>query len=1012
MESYDPSATAQTGKTDKEALFTPFVFSATSDHSLRATLEQYSTYLDAHPHVNTHDLAWTLRERRSLFPFRTTFSAQSTDDLKTQIDSRLQGAAAEVGLKSMTVSKGQRPKVLGVFTGQGAQYHRMGAELLERSSVARGIIQTLEDHLARLDEDDRPTWSLTAELLSDATSTRVGEAVISQPICTAVQILLVDLLRLGGLELDCVVGHSSGEIAAAYAAGYLTARDAICIAYYRGLHVQKAYSPRGKHIPGAMVAVGTSMADAQDLCKLEEFSGRISVAASNSPSSVTISGDEDAVDELQVILDDEKIFNRRLKVDKAYHSSHMLSCADAYTQSLRSCGVKVQTPPAGRACVWLSSVYNRPMGAESCLDAEYWVDNMTRPVLFSQALASVLAESPAQLAVEVGPHPALKGPALQTIQEAIDSSIPYTGTLSRQADALPALATSLGFVWQHLGTDGVDLCRFERALNQDEGKSAYKVVKGLPTYQWNHGVRHWYESRTSRQMRLRQNPVTSSLLGDVAPDSGPHCRSWRNLLRTGELEWLSGHQVQGQTVFPAAGYVSTAIEAARSLWKGEDIRMIELNNFVIHQAVVFEQDDAGVDVLISLSDVRQPTPDRIKARFTYSAAMGGGANGDELSLAASGDVEVVLGIQSPSLFPERSPKDPHMIGVDSERFYSALATLGYNFSGRFRSLTSMSRKHGKSTCMVQMSPNGPDDETPLIHPAELDAAFQSVILAYSYPHDDQLRSLHLPTNIGRIRVNPALCKAEDRTDVTLVPVDAALTPNRAESTTPARGFTGNIQLFTENYANVAIQVEGVRLVPLGGSAVDQDRNVFSKLEWINSAPDALTAARDTVITQDHCDILIALERISAYYLRQFDAQVAPDHPIRSERPYSCYLEYAKHVVKLVEGGQHRWFKREWKNDSLEDVLEATKDFSDIIDVRVMHLVGQTMPKAFRGETTMLENFRTTGLLDEYYAKGFGLGQSSIWISRAVAQITDRYPQLKMLEIGEQFPRPYYCLQSS
>jgi acyl transferase domain-containing protein len=214
-------------------VFTPIVFSAMSEHSLRALLREYLAYLRNTDGLNYRDLAWTLRQRRSLLPYRAAFVARSVEELASQIETGLQDEDGKVGIRALPMAEDLKPKILGIFTGQGAQYARMGAELIEKSPAARRIIHELGSHLARLPSKDRPTWSLEAELLADSTSSRVGEAALSQPLCTAVQILLVELLRLAKVHLACVVGHSSGEIAAAYAAGYLTARDAIVIAYYR-----------------------------------------------------------------------------------------------------------------------------------------------------------------------------------------------------------------------------------------------------------------------------------------------------------------------------------------------------------------------------------------------------------------------------------------------------------------------------------------------------------------------------------------------------------------------------------------------------------------------------------------------------------------------------------------------------------------------------------------------------------------------------------------------------------
>lgn len=218
----------------QQTILTPVVFSAMSERSLRATLEQYAAFLKSNPSIDLQDMAYTLRARRSLFSFRAAFHAGSVEELAAHIDAKLADSKdSSVGVRALQVAESARPRILGVFTGQGAQYARMGAELMEKSPAARRIVKELESYLSDLPAEERPTWSLEAELLADANSSRVGQAALSQPLCTAVQIMLVDLLRLANVQLDGVVGHSSGEIGAAYAAGFLTARDAIIVAYYR-----------------------------------------------------------------------------------------------------------------------------------------------------------------------------------------------------------------------------------------------------------------------------------------------------------------------------------------------------------------------------------------------------------------------------------------------------------------------------------------------------------------------------------------------------------------------------------------------------------------------------------------------------------------------------------------------------------------------------------------------------------------------------------------------------------
>lgn len=949
-------------------------------------MTEYSSYIQWNPEVDPSDLAYTLCHRRSVLPHRLALPAGSLADLQSAITEVLARKDTPMGVRALPISVRAAPELLGIFTGQGAQYARMGAELLEQSPTALHTMQCLESHLARL--PDRPTWSLQAELLAAAETSRIGEAAISQPLCTAVQIMLLDLLREAKVRLKAVVGHSSGEIAAAYASGFLSARDAIVVAYYRGVHAQLAVGPTGAR--GAMLATGTSVEEAQELCRKEAFVGRIAVAAYNSASSVTISGDEDVIDELQVLLQKEQKFCRKLRVDTAYHSAHMLPAFAPYVESLRAAGVKALRPGPGQ-CTWFSSVYDGPVSSEAnlALGDTYWADNMTKPVLFFQALNRALASGPRgfDVAVEIGPHPALKGPAAQTMQEVLQKGVPYTGLLSRNTDAVASMGDALGFLWCQLDNSAVDLLTGSQALAGHPSRPR-RLLKGLPTYHWNHQESYWHESRRSVKLRTSSRSP-HPLLGDVSPDSAPHALEWRNVLRPKLLPWLEGHRVQNQIVFPAAAYASSAFEAAKSLAGARPIRLLELTRLAIHQAVAFSDEEAGVETVVRLADIEHVSPERTTARFTFSADLGSG----ELTLAATTIVDLRLGEPSHDVLPERAAWPPHTVAVETDRFYRSLADLGYNFTGRFRSLDGLRRKQGQSSCRLRLPTHEPGEEPLLVHPADLDASFQSIILAYAYPYDDQLRMMNLPTGIERIRLNPVLCGPRDSEQI--VPVDAVLCPS-----TDGTGFTGDCLVYATNASHAAIQVEGVTLRSLGSMTVTNDRKVFSKTHWVQSRPDMGLATSDTVVTEGDRQVTVVLERMAAYYLRQFDRTVPADATARHERPNSCYLDLARHVTALVDRGEHPWVQKQWRDDTLADVYAATEPYQDAVpSVRLMNLVGQQMPRVFRGETTMLEEFRMSGLLDSYYTEAFGLTQMSKWFGRVLAQICERYPHVDILEVG-------------
>lgn len=337
----------------------------------------------------------------------------------------------------------------------------MGARLIETSMFARCRIAQLDKVLQSLpDPADRPTWTLCDQLLAAKENSRIAEAALSQPLCSAIRIVLVDILRAAGVTFTAVVGHSSGEIGAAYAAGLISDRDAIRIAYFRGVHAKLAASPNSCRLRGAMLAVGATSEEAGAFC-LEQFSGRLQVAAVDSSSSVTLSGDEDAVDEAEQLYKARGVFARKLKVDTAYHSMHMTTCAAPYLTSLDGCEVKVIQRPENETTTWYSSVFEgQPMTSDRLMNL-YWVDNMCNAVLFAGALQSAVEDAgPFDLAIEVGPHPALKGPATATV-----GNVPYTGLLSRGDDDVYHLSNALGFIWAELGSDSVKFAAVQKLLS-------------------------------------------------------------------------------------------------------------------------------------------------------------------------------------------------------------------------------------------------------------------------------------------------------------------------------------------------------------------------------------------------------------------------------------------------------------------------------------------------------------------------------------------------------------------
>lgn len=528
-------------KKDKKAprLFT---ISARSEHSLQHAADDLRVYLERQGPVRLDDLSYTLTARRSKFQWRSSIVA---DD----VNSLVQRLAAK------DLARNKAPNQVAnvfIFTGQGAQSARMGYHLLsaEGNEFTRSISRS-----EQLLKDLGAQWSLVEELSRDESSSRLNDSKYGQPASTAVQLALVDLLKSWKAQPTAVIGHSSGEIAAAYAAGAISQSAAISASYHRSFLAKIAEQRITQ--PGTMMAVGLGQNDAARYIGKLDTCGAI-VACINSPSSTTISGDATAISDLKSVLDADGVFARQLNVDTAYHSHYMKLVSPDYLDRLEGLEAGSVDP---------SIRYFSTVTGKEKLDrfgSSYWVDNLVSPVLFSAALQNLCQESShtSLNLIEIGPHKALSGPIRQTLAslQADGLSYTYIPTLVRGENSIESLMNTGSILFG----SGSDLDIGAVASLGISSSSPPAILRDLPTYHWNHTTTFWTESRLSREHRQRKHSH-HDLLGSrvvTSPDSQP---SWRILLNTERLPWLKDHVVDNFIVFPAAGYMTMAIQAMRQL---------------------------------------------------------------------------------------------------------------------------------------------------------------------------------------------------------------------------------------------------------------------------------------------------------------------------------------------------------------------------------------------------------------------------------------------------------------
>ncbi|KAM0330219.1 hypothetical protein ACHAQA_004394 [Verticillium albo-atrum] len=536
------------------------VLSANDKESVGRLNTRLGVWLEQHPELFDkqllRNLAYTLCHRRSQLSWRSAVVASSATDLAQALNSP----------SAQPVRALRAPKIAFVFTGQGAQWHAMGRELTGSHEVFAATLRAADEELKRLGAD----FSLIEELSRDKETSQINKAHISQPACTILQLALTDLLKSWGVRPSAVIGHSSGEIAAAYAAGSISLPDAVSAAYNRGQAVLQLKAQHG-HLKGAMLAAGCSKQTALSMIK-ELQAGLCGIACENSPSSVTISGDAPAIDELAARLEEDGIFNRKLMVDVAYHSTHMERVAEHYLETIRD--AKAESSDVA----FFSSLYGEKLVDGTALDADYWVQNLTKPVLFSTALQALCKESKPDLLVEIGPHSALEGPVKQILKSLGDekaSKIAYIPSLKRNENAtLSALALA-----GRLFNNGVVLDL--KAVNCESELPKPRLLTDLSPYPWS-GQKYWRESRISRQHRLK--PFRRhDLLGSLTSMSNDMEPTWRNIIRTDDIPWLRDHKMQELTAFPFSGFISMAVEAASQV---ASIRGVEFDEFALREMQV------------------------------------------------------------------------------------------------------------------------------------------------------------------------------------------------------------------------------------------------------------------------------------------------------------------------------------------------------------------------------------------------------------------------------------------
>lgn len=747
-----------------------------SAHDRPTLLRNIAAYGDVVASYSLVDLSYTLATRRSVLSSKAFTVVRPVDFEGAFQDVNSSFTFAETKKAGSSSNNKEKPTLGFVFTGQGAQWARMGAELIAYSRVFRQAIRELDTALEEL--YDGPAWSIEDALLEPAETSVVGEAEFSQPLCTAVQIALVQLLESWGIRPAVTVGHSSGEMAAAYAAGLLSARETIVLAYYRGLVT------RDVNTHGAMMAVGLGAGEVAPYLDDTDANaqGKVIVACVNSPSSVTLSGDADAVERVQAKLVADGVFARIVKTNgKAYHSHHMAPVSAKYEALVQV--AKRQIPfikdaqrsyaaSAGKTpAKMVSSVTNKIFSAETStvLDETYWSQNLRSPVLFSQAVEIILTDeqfSDVDLFVEIGPHSAMKGP-FQQIKKGLSNNktqtkqTEYLSTLLRGADSAAQLLNLAGEMF--LRGQPINM---ERVISEyaDETETAKgSIIVDLPPYQWNYARPFWAENRASHEHRSPKYP-RHDVLGERVLGASLAEPTWRNVLRMRDLPWLRDHSLGGESVFPAAGYFAMAMEAVTQL-NEQSGSPVQIDNYVlrdvsIQKALVTPDNDDGIEVLLNLRPSIHASSSSSDASNKVTWWDFGVSSVDPDGTVKEHMVgSIAINARPPNSSTEIKQPPPSSQRASGQAWNQALREVGFDYGPTFQDMEDI-RFDGKkywASCTTnikqQVDESLGESRYPL-HPASIDSALQLSIVAIHAGRTSAMQYGAIPIQVDEVTIWP------------------------------------------------------------------------------------------------------------------------------------------------------------------------------------------------------------------------------------------------------------------
>jgi len=531
LEEYRPKADSRLANTIATHEFYFLPLSAKTPKALQDFAGKYAQFISENESkMSLAAICASTAIQKTDFEYKKLFFGRTSQELIASLSEFHQSQAVNISVAKNSASA----KVVFVFPGQGAQWFSMGKELYQKEPAFKAAIDACDKAFSKYVD-----WSLIDEIHATPETSKLQSINVVQPYLMAMQVALAWLWMSKGVQPASVVGHSMGEVAAAYIAGTLTLDDAANIICTRSI-LMNTLSGKG----GAMAVTELNKEQAEAL--VEKYNGKISLAVLNSPKSTVLAGDNQIIEEILADLNEQNLFCRQVKVDVASHSPQMDLIKDELFEK-----VKHVKPLKSQLNIY-STVRNQKLSGEE-MDAEYWKCNLRNGVMFSSVTQQLLTDGH-QIFIEVSPHPVLSTAIGECAQHYNYPNVSIIGSLHRENPSSDEMAKNFGLLYE--AGYPIDWAQYFQT-----DKMAAIELPSYPLQKENYEIK----DLSSHFENGKGNSAAHPLIGNRIKLADSTDYYWESKISLYNLPFLAHHQVNGVAVFPGGFYIEMIHAAAQQV---------------------------------------------------------------------------------------------------------------------------------------------------------------------------------------------------------------------------------------------------------------------------------------------------------------------------------------------------------------------------------------------------------------------------------------------------------------